>query len=386
MGAGQIVLVDAMDRQLDDLLRGGACEVSHRAAHELHGVDADVAIVDVRRDQRLPEAVATFRRLRPDASVIIVARSLDTALMLDAMRVGVNECLVEPLSRTALEDAIGRIRMRAGAASRGRIVAFAGAKGGVGTTTIAVNVATALAQAAYGSTLLIDLRACGGDAALLLGAEPQFSTLDVLQNINRLDETFLKGAVARTEAGLDLLASAARPGPAELDPGAVKVLLDFVQARYACVVLDLPAHQMALMDALATDAEIFLVATQELGAIRNATAIAALLRQHRARDLVRLAVNRFAEAADFDIATIEEVTGATVRLTVPGDYKAAIQALNAGRPLVLEPGDAVAQPIRALARTLTGLTSAAAPPPPGRPPTLFGRLASRLTASLGAQS
>ena len=92
----------------------------------------------------------------------------------------------------------------------GQVIAFLGGKGGVGTTTLAVNVATAMAKSAPSSTLLIDLHVGSGDAALFLGAEPRFSVVDALENIQRLDDSFLRSLVGRTKFGLDLLASSDR--------------------------------------------------------------------------------------------------------------------------------------------------------------------------------
>src|SRR5262249_59307217 len=82
----------------------------------------------------------------------------------------------------------------------GELYAVLGAKGGVGATTVAVNVATALASTKK-STLLIDLHSGGGDAALFLGAEPRFSVLDALENTHRLHAALLKGLVVKTTAG-----------------------------------------------------------------------------------------------------------------------------------------------------------------------------------------
>ena len=137
--------------------------------------------------------------------------SLDPKLMLEALRAGVNECVTAPLKQDELAAAIDRlIEHRGSAEHQGDIFVFVGAKGGVGTTTVAVNTATALAQEAPGSTLFIDMHLAYGDAAVFLGVESRFSVLDALENTHRLDKAFLKGLVTRTKSRLDLLASAER--------------------------------------------------------------------------------------------------------------------------------------------------------------------------------
>ena len=133
--------------------------------------------------------------------------------MLEAMRAGVNEWVADPLTAAELNAAIERVTLDSHVASvQGQIFAFVGAKGGVGTTTIAVNVATALAQAANDErTLLMDFHLSYGDAAVFLGAEPRFSVADAMENTHRLDEAFFESLVVQTKAaGVHLLASAER--------------------------------------------------------------------------------------------------------------------------------------------------------------------------------
>jgi pilus assembly protein CpaE len=130
------------------------------------------------------------------------------------------------------------------------VFAFLGAKGGVGTTTLAVNVATALAQSRVGRVLFADLHPAYGDAALFFGAEPKFSVLDALENTHRLDEAFLKGLVVRTKTGLDLLASSDRSTVGSPDAQRVRALIEFVSRHYAHVVLDVPRSDSSALDAL----------------------------------------------------------------------------------------------------------------------------------------
>jgi pilus assembly protein CpaE len=111
--------------------------------------------------------------------LIVVASALDPTLMLEAMRSGVTECVTE-IGRGDLEAAISRlVSQRSTPTAAGEVFAFLGAKGGTGTTTIAVNAATTLSTIA--STLLIDMHIAGGDAALFLGADPGFSVIDALE-------------------------------------------------------------------------------------------------------------------------------------------------------------------------------------------------------------
>src|SRR5690606_24286272 len=92
----------------------------------------------------------------------------------------------------------------------GEVYAVIGAKGGVGATTVAVNVATMLNKLRPSSTLLMDLHCTYGDAALFLGAEPRFSIVDALENMSRMDATFFRSLLTKTKSGVQLLASSER--------------------------------------------------------------------------------------------------------------------------------------------------------------------------------
>ena len=167
----------------------------------------------------LPPIVAALRRQHPTTGVIIVAATLEPALMLEAMRAGVTELVTAPLAAPEVHAALARmISPTAPTAGGGQVFALLGAKGGVGTTTIAVNVATSLAMIEPGATLLIDLHLAYGDAAIFLGVEPRFSVVDALENVHRLDKSFLRGLVGQTRGGLSFLGSSDRSSSRPVDP------------------------------------------------------------------------------------------------------------------------------------------------------------------------
>ena len=92
---------------------------------------------------------------------------------------------------------------------------FLGAKGGAGTTTVAVNCAVELARLTKRPTAIVDLKPCLGEVALFLGVRPRFSVLDAIENLHRLDHEFLRELVSRHKSGLDIIAGSEqfdRPG------------------------------------------------------------------------------------------------------------------------------------------------------------------------------
>src|SRR4029078_4397660 len=204
----------------------------------------DLVVLDLRSQSQIPPALGLVKRQHPDTGLILVASSLDPTLMLEAMRSGVTECVTD-IERGDLEAAINRLVVQRSAPVSGEGFAFVGAKGGVGTTTVAVNVATALSK--FGSTLLIDLHVSGGAAALFLGADSHFSVIDALENTHRLDASYFRGLVSRSKAGPDLLGSAERTGGTQMDSPRIRTLIDFSSHHYRYTVLDIPRSDASVL-------------------------------------------------------------------------------------------------------------------------------------------
>src|SRR5438874_1702027 len=250
----QITIVGATDRKLEELVRTSGLRPTVASAVDLLTLthrgapQPEVLMVDVRGHAQVPPALAVLKRQHPTTSVILVASELPPALILEAMRAGVNECVAEPLTSEQLGGAVSRVIAQRSAPAGGQVFAFVGAKGGVGTTTLAVNVATALARTGEG-TLCIDMHPAYGDAAVLLGAEPRFSLVDAIENTHRLDLAFFNGLAAQSEAGVTLLASSDYAPTSSIDTHRVRLLLDFAVRNFRYTVVDLPRSNPAMLDA-----------------------------------------------------------------------------------------------------------------------------------------
>src|SRR4051794_18432983 len=225
-------------------------------------------VLDLRDESAIPPALPLLKRHHPATGVLLVASLLDPTLMLAAMRAGVNEFVTFPLALPELQAAIKRLVGSLTVTTRGDVFAFVGAKGGIGTTTVAVNVATALAKSAADATLLVDLNVASGDAGVFLGCEPRFSVMDALENVQRLDPAVLGGLVTRTRAGLDLLGASGRPVTPAFDSGRIRTLLDFTAQTRRFTVLDVPRSDATALDSLDSTTRIILIANQELATVR----------------------------------------------------------------------------------------------------------------------
>jgi pilus assembly protein CpaE len=378
-----VYVVGPVNRQLEQLLHASGYRTTVIPHDGLTGLcaqsalHADIVVLDVRERAAVPPSVALLKRQHPLVGVVIVAPTLDPKLMLDAMRAGVTEFVTEPLTHGELKAAIDRVTATRPPAESGQVFALVGGKGGTGTTTLAVNVAAALAQRHVSSTLLIDLHVAYGDAALFTGAEPRFSVADALENVQRLDETFLRTLIARTKFGLDLLASSDRATVGPSDVRAIRGLIDCAAHCYSYVVLDVPRSDAPMLDALELADTIVVVANQELATLRSASRMAAALRQRYGRDRVAVVVNRYDELAAIGRKEIERVMGGPIVQVFPSQYRLALDALNLGRPVVLENHSKLAASFESFARGLIAESTVEASTPE-RPGGLFGRLGLRM--------
>ncbi len=355
-----VVVVGSRDTQLNQLLSGSGYTVRGIDAAALSSLGRvvgvpDVLLIDTRGGNGIPAGLQALKRTNPGLGIVLVAATMEPELLLEAMRAGVNELVAEPLVQADLERAITRVLGQRPQVESGKIFGFVGAKGGIGTTTVAVNVAAALSRLERGTrTLLVDMHLAGGDAAVFTGVEPKFSVLDAIENTHRLDQTYLNGLVTEIGTEFDLLSSSDRTFAGQVDPARIRAVLEFVASSYKYVVLDLPRSDAAVLDALDQAATIYVVANQELATVKSGARLAATLRQRYGRDKIRVVLSRSDRQADIGVADVERVIGTEIAHTFPSDYRVALQALNKGRPLVLEGDSELASSFKKFADRLVG--------------------------------
>lgn len=360
-----VTLLGSTERDLAAALRDRGFVVNDSdlglaiAGHVAGTKGPDAFVVDIRALDALPREILNLKRHYPQSGVVVIARALEPAAMLDAMRMGVSEWVAEPLVIDELETAIRRLARPVLGTVAGRAIAVLGGKGGVGCTTVAVNLATALHRATGEPTLFVDLHMAHGDASVFLGVEPRFSVLDALENIHRLDQTYMKGLVTPTKAGIDLLAAANRPQHGPIDALRVRALIEFVTTTYPWVVLDCARTDGTLMEALDATSTVVVVANQELATLRSASRLAATTRQRCGAQKVKLAINRYDTESDIGRKDVERVLGGAIAFTFPSDYRASVAALNKGEPLILQNHTRLAAAFEDVARELAGLGPAA---------------------------
>jgi len=305
-------------------------------------VDPDLAFVDLRADAA--GSLGTLERLRaahPAVSIFAIAQTTEPDLILQAMRAGANEFFVWPLPEDAFHAAVRRAAARretSNSASRqpSQTLLFFGAKGGAGTTTVAVNCAVEIARLAK-PTLILDLKPCFGEAALFLGMRPRFTVLDAIDNLHRLDRDFLRELVAKHKSDLEILAGSEQADrPSAADAGAIEELFRVLGRAYDYVVVDAGnAINSCTISALYAADTIFVVVNPDVPSVRNAQRMIDRVRQLGVGgERVQVLLNR-SGAPGVTSSQIETALAYPVHHHFPSDYAAVSSALNSGVPLSL---------------------------------------------------
>jgi pilus assembly protein CpaE len=291
------------------------------------------------------KALERVKHAIPDLYVMASHFIADGETVIQAMRAGANEFLLQPLKRTEFRDAVARFerapkRILGLSESRlGKIYTFLGAKGGVGATSLAVNFASVLAQRKK-QTVMVDVDWVANDVAMQVGANPQYTLMEVADNFAKLDQALFEGYVTRDPLGFYLVGP-----PDSLDnrnffsDHMFREFATFLIEKYDSVVVDAGKNinDDVVMSACQVSSTIFLVVTQELPSVRNAQRyVTALSHMGVHQDQIKVVVNHYNKKASPHHATLEQIShtlNQPVFYGIPSS-PAMLASVNKGRPLV----------------------------------------------------
>ncbi|MEI9980349.1 MAG: hypothetical protein WDN23_15360 [Edaphobacter sp.] len=320
----------------------------------------EVIIVDLDSD---PEhALDLVESICSSSSVTVMVYSShsDPELLVRCMRAGAREFLTQPVAPATIAEALVRASVRrptvrATKKALGKVFVFAGAKGGAGVTTIATNFAILVAQESRQSTLLLDLGLPLGAAALDLGIHTEFSTANALQNINRLDSTFLSKLLTRHSSGLSVLSAPDKYTPLHVSNEAVAKLLSVARQDFEYVVIDAGSISGSTYKTLLESASIaYLVAQVGISELRNSNRIISEFFTLPTPKL-EIVLNRFTQnPLGIDEENITKALTRPATWKIPSDYGTVQRAQNTATPLALGES-AITAVLRQMARTACGL-------------------------------
>jgi pilus assembly protein CpaE len=307
--------------------------------------------------------VARITQELPACHVLVISSSTEGSLILQAMRNGAKEFLSLPLKLEDVLSALERIRQtqlsRTGETQvrSCQVITVAGAGGGVGCTSLAVNLGCLLARQEQNSVVVIDLDFALGDSDVWLDIIPDYTIQDVAENITRIDYSLLKRSLTKHDCGIFLL-----PRPVQLDdrlaitPDTLKRVIALLKTTFTHLVIDVSKNYGPVdMSALEAANTVLLVTQLDLPCLRN---VVRLMQHFEAQeglsDKIRILVNRVGlEDMQIGMNKALETIGREVFWQIPNDFATMVEARNNGIPLCTQaPRSKITRALEQLAQQL----------------------------------
>jgi pilus assembly protein CpaE len=334
---------------------------------QIKSADIVIAVVDFSKNaEQAAESAAYLRQVLDKVIIVALATSGDPNIMLQAMRAGCSEFITNTSTHQELADLLGRLnaqRITPGArhGNSGSVLSFLGAKGGVGTTTLAVHLAYYLAGVHHKKTLLIDNHRELGHVCVYLGVDGVKSNFaELVKNVNRLDSDLLHSYTTKHPSGLEILSSPDICGSSRaIDADSVTKLLEFLKTEYDYVVIDstnaLNEPNLAVIE---NSTQIYLVATPEIGAIRDLSrCVDNLMQSQCAPEKMHVVINRFSSRFAVKVEQIEKAVRLPVAIRLPNCYVELVRSVNLGEPVMHDSKSEFAVQMAKWATTLAGVAS-----------------------------
>jgi pilus assembly protein CpaE len=318
-----------------------------RVMQDLERNPVALLMVDLAGDAELGlKALEKVKQAVPDLYVVASHYHADGEMVISAMRSGANEFLLQPLKRSEFREAIARFERaprRTGQTESklGKVYTFVGTKGGVGATALAVNFASVLAQRKQ-STVLIDLDWIGNDVAMQVGATPQYTLMEVAENLSRMDQALFEGFVTRDPLGFFLVGPPdSLESRGQFTEHMFREFATFLVEKYDSIVIDggRAISDEIVLAACQVSAAVFLVINQEFPSIRNAQRYVTFLMQMGfSQDQIKVVINQYNKKLNTHYATLEQIQqtlNQPVFYGIPSS-PAMLAAVNRSRPVVAD--------------------------------------------------
>jgi pilus assembly protein CpaE len=336
----------------------------------VRGLVPDVVLIELPENaSETMEALKTIRDEHPEVGVIVSRHDPSPQLILSGIRAGAQEFVSRPIDFPELERAIEHVRRvmmktTLPVHKRGTVVSVFSGKGGIGASSVAANLAVALAGHKDTRTALVDLSFQIGDLGLMLDEPPRYSLVDALSE-GRLDESRLRSVLTQHGCGVNLLTVAASPELGEEITrhhmielfGILTGIFDFVVVDVGRQLDDRTAEVLDLSD------EILMLCTLDIPSIRNASRyLDVFQKMDLDRERFRLVINRYQKKTRLAPKDAEEALGMSIFWTIPNDFEPMSIGIDSGAPAVLNSRRSkVAKNLKELAERLCDRTAGGAP-------------------------
>ncbi len=320
--------------------RGDSWLTGQSLLNKLH---PDIALVDLSDGKDGLVYLARWSAMFPQTLFFCTAAEAQPELIVGAMRHGAREFLLPQAKADEVRRAILSARnLLQGGSDRppqAKIICCFGVKGGIGTTTLAANLAVSAAQLAGKRVLLIDAKLQLGNAALFLDLQPRISLLEVQENIADLDVARLHTTLSRHSSGLLVIAGPENMEQADnITAAAVGQVIDLLRSQFDFIFIDSDDHFGEVTIRVLDEADMILTIAQlDVAAVYNLRRTLALFRRMGYDDeKISVVLNRYPQRLSDELESIEKSINSPIYCRLPlQENGALIESINIGEPLVI---------------------------------------------------
>lgn len=371
----------AIQEQLGNMLRRDGYEIVTSAdgpagLKQWTADRPDLVLCD--NDLRGPSGMELVMRIRQaegsgaHTPIVLLGGGTDVDAKVAALRSGADDYLAKPVHPQELSARVRGLLARFGRsqperrAAGGRVVAFYGAKGGVGTTTLAINSAIALSKELKRSVCLVDANLQFGDHRVFLDLGPDSHSIVDAVSAGMVELDMLRRAVVRHETGVELLLAPPRPDQAELvsnEQHHMLKVVEMLRSVYDLVLVDMDERlDDHMLDIIGIVDRLVVVLTADLSCVKNVRLVLETMAQLQVpQERLMLVLNRANAFTGISVKSVESVLKRPIEHQVVNDYRSAISALNSGTPFMAKrPDSALSKDVLELARLIDKPAAAAA--------------------------
>jgi len=346
-----VIIIDKEDNSrhaLKKIFESSGCKVINDFNNLNAGYNAvtdlkpDIVFIDM--SENIDNSLETIEKISiHHRSCVIFVSSFEssTDIVIKSMRAGAREFLTKPIQPQDLDIALEKTKMLLNIERKGdipsRIFTVFSNKGGIGKTTIATNLAYSLAKVTGQKVAIVDLNLQLGDITTFLDVHPSFDISYVINNLNRLDESFLLSTLEKyKDNNLYILADPPYLEQAEeITAEQISSVLNILKSVFPYIIIDTSSNfDSKTISCLDLSDNILLVSMINLPSIRNTQRCLDLFtRLDYNAEKIMLVINRYLPSDEITVEDIEEALGHSVYWKIPNNYFAVMSAINRGLPI-----------------------------------------------------